>query len=35
MSFVNKNVIITGGSSGIGMATAVGLASKGANVYVA
>jgi len=34
MDFNNKNVIITGGSTGIGLATAKAFISKGANVWI-
>jgi NAD(P)-dependent dehydrogenase (short-subunit alcohol dehydrogenase family) len=30
----NRNIIITGGNAGIGLATAIGLAKKGANVFI-
>ena len=30
----NKNIIITGGNAGIGLATAVALAKMGANIYI-
>lgn len=30
----NRNVIITGGNAGIGLATSIGLAKKGANIYI-
>jgi dehydrogenase/reductase SDR family protein 12 len=30
----NRNAIITGGNAGIGLATAIGLAKKGANVFI-
>jgi len=33
-SFQHKTAIVTGGSSGIGLATAVGLARRGANVWL-
>lgn len=32
--FIGKNVIVTGGSSGIGVATAEAFARKGANVLI-
>ena len=35
MSFANKLVVVTGGASGIGLATTETLVSKGATVYVA
>ncbi|MEG1900195.1 MAG: SDR family oxidoreductase [Bacilli bacterium] len=35
MNFINKVAIITGGASGIGLATAIQLANKGADVVVA
>lgn len=34
MNFTNKNVIITGGSSGIGLATAQAFINNGANVWI-
>ena len=34
MEFKNKNVLITGGSKGIGRATAIAFANKGANVAI-
>lgn len=34
MNFENKNVIITGGSTGIGLATAKAFIDKGANVWI-
>ena len=34
MEFKNKNVLITGGSRGIGRATAVAFAMKGANIAI-
>lgn len=34
MSLVNKNVVITGGSTGIGLATAKAFINKGANVVI-
>lgn len=34
MSFTNKNVVITGGSTGIGLATAKGFINAGANVLI-
>ena len=34
MGFKNKNVLITGGSKGIGRATAIAFAEKGANVAI-
>ena len=34
MEFKNKNVLITGGSKGIGRATAIAFAEKGANVAI-
>jgi len=33
MSFIDKNILIAGGSSGIGLAAVSGLATAGANVY--
>ena len=35
MRFINKNVLITGASRGIGKAMAIGLAAEGANVAIA
>jgi len=34
MSFINKNVVITGGTTGIGLATAKAFISAGANVWI-
>lgn len=34
MNFKNKNVVITGGSTGIGLATAKAFISAGANVLI-
>jgi NAD(P)-dependent dehydrogenase (short-subunit alcohol dehydrogenase family) len=34
MNFTNKNVVITGGSTGIGLATAKAFISAGANVWI-
>ena len=34
MSFTNKNVVITGGSTGIGLATAKAFINAGANVLI-
>lgn len=34
MNFTNKNVIITGGNSGIGLATAQAFINNGANVWI-
>ncbi len=34
MSLVNKNVVITGGSTGIGLATAKAFINAGANVLI-
>lgn len=34
MNFTNKNVVITGGSAGIGLATAKAFISAGANVWI-
>ncbi|MEA4907570.1 MAG: SDR family oxidoreductase [Chloroflexi bacterium] len=33
-NFIGKNVLITGGSSGIGLSTAIRFAAEGANVYI-
>src|SRR6186713_2635395 len=30
----NRNVIITGGNAGIGLATSIALANQGANIYI-
>jgi len=34
MDFTNKNVVITGGTSGIGLATAKAFITAGANVWI-
>ncbi len=34
MSLINKNVVITGGSTGIGLATAKAFINAGANVLI-
>ncbi|CAM3525825.1 SDR family NAD(P)-dependent oxidoreductase [Pontibacter korlensis] len=34
MNFTNKNVVITGGSTGIGLATAEAFIYAGANVWI-